>query len=135
LAPSIFRFAPLPMKISAPSEAGMWTVRSAQPTILAAFANTSTYGGGMKIAPRANAEDGQLDVCVIGGMNPFKLACRFPTVYFGRHLSFREVGYFQSERARVETEAPLDIYADGEYVCQTPVEISVHRGLLKVLTP
>jgi diacylglycerol kinase (ATP) len=135
LAPTIFRFAPVPMKISTRSEAGLWTLRSDQPTILAAFANTSTYGGGMKIAPQAKADDGQLDVCVIAGMDPFKLACMFPSVYFGRHLRIREVEYFQSECTRVETEAPLDIYADGEYVCQTPVEITVQRGLLKVLAP
>jgi len=123
------------MKISTRSEAGLWTLRSDQPTILAAFANTSTYGGGMKIAPQAKADDGQLDVCVIAGMDPFKLACMFPSVYFGRHLRIREVEYFQSECTRVEVEAPLDIYADGEYVCPTPVEITVQRGLLKVLAP
>jgi diacylglycerol kinase (ATP) len=135
LAPTIFRFAPFPMKILAPAEAGGWTTRSDQPTILAAFANTSTYGGGMKIAPLAQLDDGRLDVCVIGGIDPFKLACMFPTVYFGRHLSIREVEYFQVERLRVETEHPLDVYADGEYVCRTPVEVTVQSGALKVLTP
>jgi diacylglycerol kinase (ATP) len=135
LAPTIFRFAPLPMKILTPAEAGGWTIRSDQPTMLAAFANSSTYGGGMKIAPRAQMDDGQLDVCVIGGVDPFKLACMFPTVYFGRHLSIREVDYFQASRLRVETETSLDVYADGEYVCQTPVEVTIEPGALKVLTP
>jgi len=135
LVPTIFRFAPLPMKILAPDESAGWTTRSDQPTILAAFANTSTYGGGMKIAPRAEVDDGQLDVCVIGGIEPFKLACLFPTVYFGRHLGIRGVEYFQSSRLRVETEVPLDVYADGEYVCRTPVEVAVERRALKVLTP
>ncbi len=102
-----------------------WTIRSDQPTLLAAFANTPLYGGGMKIAPRAKMDDGLLDVCVVGGMDPFKLFCLFPTVYAGRHLSIREVEYFQSARVRVETEHPLDVYADGEYVCRTPVEVSV----------
>ncbi len=87
----------------------------------------------MKIAPRARMDDGQLDVCVIGGIDPFKLACMFPTVYFGRHLGIREVEYFQSARLRVETEAPLDVYADGEYVCRTPVEVGVHCAVLKVV--
>jgi diacylglycerol kinase (ATP) len=135
LAPTIFRFAPFPMKILTTDEAGGWTIRNDQSTILAAFANTSTYGGGMKIAPHARMDDGQLDVCVIGGIDPFKLACMFPTVYFGRHLSIREVEYFQVPRLRVETETPLDVYADGEYVCRTPVEVSVEHGALKVLTP
>jgi diacylglycerol kinase (ATP) len=133
LAPTIFRFAAFPMKILTADEAGGWTVRSDQPTILTAFANTSTYGGGMKIAPRAQMDDGLLDVCVIGGVDPFKLACLFPTVYFGRHLRIREVEYFQSARLRLETERPLDLYADGEFVCRTPAEVAVQRGALRVI--
>jgi diacylglycerol kinase (ATP) len=131
LLPAIFRFAPLAVKIFTSDEAGNWMTRSDQPTILAAFANTSTYGGGMKIAPHAQMDDGQLDVCLIGGVHPFKLACMFPTVYFGRHLNIREVEYFKVNRVRVETEISLDIYADGEYVCRTPVEIAVERGALR----
>jgi len=133
LAPTIFRFAALPMKILTPDEAGGWTTRSDQPTILAAFANTPTYGGGMKIAPHAQMDDGQLDVCVIGGVDPFKLAWLFPTVYFGRHLNIREVKYFKAEQLRVETESPLDVYADGEFVCRAPAEIGVEREALRVL--
>jgi diacylglycerol kinase (ATP) len=134
LAPTIFRFAPFPMKILTREEGG-WAIRSDRPTMLAAFANTAIYGGGMKIAPHAQMDDGQLDVCVIGGVDPFKLACMFPTVYFGRHLRIREVDYFQAARLRVETETPLDIYADGEYVCRTPLELSIRHKALKVLTP
>lgn len=133
LLPAMFRFAPFPMQIFTLDEAGKLTTRSSQPTLLAAFANTSTYGGGMKIAPCARMDDGQLDVCVIGGIDPFKFACMFPTVYFGRHLSIREVRYFQAARLRVATEMPHDVYADGEYVCRTPVEAGVRRGALKVI--
>jgi diacylglycerol kinase (ATP) len=135
LVPTLFRFAPLPVKILVPDEAGGWTTRSDQPTILAAFANTSTYGGGMKIAPRARVDDGQLDVCVLGGIDLFKLACLFPTVYFGRHLGIRGVQYFQAGRVRLETEVPLDVYADGEYVCRTPVEVSAQSNGLRVIVP
>jgi diacylglycerol kinase (ATP) len=144
LAPAIFTFAARPMKILIPAqervsesaaENKVWTTRSHQPTLLAAFANTPFYGGGMKIAPRARPDDGLLDVCIVGGVNAFKLFCMFPTVYAGRHLRLREVDYFQSARARVETERPLDVYADGEYVCQTPVELSSQRAALRVITP
>jgi len=134
LAPTIFRFAPLCMKVLTLDEAG-WSIRSDQPTILTAFANTAIYGGGMRIAPRARVDDGQLDVCVIGGIDPFKLACMFPTVYFGRHLRIREVKYFRAARLRLETETPLDLYADGEYVCRPPVEIAVEPSALKVVVP
>lgn len=135
--PAIVSFAPLPIKIlegPAGNCRGNWTIRSDQPTLLAAFANTPLYGGGMKIAPQAKMDDGLLDVCIVGGVNPFKLFCMFPTVYAGRHLSIREVEYFKTERVRVETEYPLDVYADGEYVCRTPIEVGVRRFGLKVVT-
>jgi diacylglycerol kinase (ATP) len=156
LLPTLFRFAPLPMKIFTRNKSSDGTARidrptvdqqiivnqpiidqpiSDQPTILAAFGNTPIYGGGMKIAPRARMDDGQLDVCVIGGIDAFKLACLFPTVYFGRHLSVREVQYFQAAHLRVETETPLDVYADGEFVCRTPVEVMIEPGVLKVVVP
>jgi diacylglycerol kinase (ATP) len=72
---------------------------------------------------------------VIGGIDPFKLACMFPTVYFGRHLRIREVEYFQAGCLRVETENPLDVYADGEFVCRTPVEVGVHSSALRIVVP
>lgn len=135
VVPTIFAFAPLPMKISAlEGSSPEWTVRSNQPTSVAAFANTPLYGGGMKVAPHARLDDGLLDICVVGGIDPFKLFCLFPTVYAGKHLSLREVEYFKAPRVRVETEYPLDVYADGEYVCQTPVEVGIQSAALKVVT-
>jgi diacylglycerol kinase (ATP) len=134
-----FNFAPLPMKILIPSDnAGRdadWITRSDRPTILAAFANTPFYGGGMKIAPRAKMDDGLLDVCVIAGIDSFKLFCMFPTVYSGKHLEISEVSYFSAGRVRVETDHPLDVYADGEYVCRTPIEVAVQPAALQFITP
>jgi diacylglycerol kinase family enzyme len=57
-----------------------------------------------------------------------------PSVYSGRHLEVPEVEYFQSGLVRVETEQPLDVYADGEYVCRTPVEVGAERRVLRVVT-
>ena len=102
-------------------------------TLLAAFANTQFYGDGMRIAPEADFVDGKLDVCRISTMNPFELFCMFPTVYFGHHLLSSKVEYSKAERVLVQTEIPLEIYADGEFVCETPVEISVAAGALRVI--
>ena len=137
LPSALFHFAAFPMKLSLPDPAQPETfvLRSAKPTILAAFANAPSYGGGMKIAPQARLDDGRLDICIISDIDKTKLFCLFPTVYFGRHLSIPEVEYFQTSALRIETERPLDVYADGEYVCQTPIEVSVARAGLRVIVP
>ncbi len=105
-----------------------------KPLFLAAFGNSTTYGGGMKIAPQAQMDDGELDVCLITDIDKLKLFCLFPTVYFGRHLGIPQVDYQKTERVRIEPERPLEVYADGEFVCQTPIEVSVARLALKVIT-
>jgi diacylglycerol kinase (ATP) len=133
----LFRFHALPVKISelrgpAGTPPGLG---SFQPMMLAAFANTPAYGGGMKIAPRAGLRDGTLDVCVVRALSKLKLLFLFPSVYSGRHLSVREVDYFSSHALQVETETPSSVYADGEYVCQTPVEIAVKPAALPVILP
>ncbi len=87
----------------------------------------------MRIAPRADLSDGLLDVCLIREVNRLKLLSLFPTVYFGRHLNLREAEYSTVECARLETDSPSDIYADGEFVCATPAEIRCVRRALKVI--
>ncbi len=135
LLPALVRFVSVPMKISVPrvDDQAAPVARTTKPIMVTAFANAPSYGGGMKIAPHARLDDGLLEVCVISHMNKFKMFCLFPTVYFGGHLSVRQVEYFQAERLKLETEAPQEVYADGEYVCRTPIEVSVARGALRVI--
>jgi len=136
LLPTLFRFAALPMKIALTGKTADSSPRDDfQFTVLAAFANVPTFGGGMKIAPQARFDDGELDVCIIRDIDKFKLFCLFPTVYFGRHLRMKEVEYSRAVSVRVETEYPLDVYADGEYVCRTPIEVSLKRNALRVIVP
>lgn len=135
LPAALFRFSPHRMKISRTTldQSEPLAMHLDQPVFLAAFANTPVYGGGMKIAPRAQMDDGQLDVCAIREISKLRLFSLFPTVYFGRHLGITQVDYFQTARLRIETEVPLEVYADGEYVCRTPIDVSVARGALKVI--
>jgi diacylglycerol kinase family enzyme len=131
-APGQFlRFQPFPMKVSPNGN----SAGSFRPTLLAAVANAPMYGGGIKIAPHAKLDDGKLDLCVVSAMDKFSLFCLFPTAYFGRHLISKKVEYGQTEKVHIETESPLDVYADGEYVCKTPVEFYVAREALQVIVP
>jgi diacylglycerol kinase (ATP) len=128
LLPALYSFKPISMSISPQNS-------SASANVVAVFANTPFYGGGMKIAPRAKMDDGQLDLCVIREMNSFKLLAAFPSIYFGRHLSISEVEYTQTPRQTLITDTPRDVFADGEFVCQTPIEVSVASKALTVIAP
>jgi diacylglycerol kinase (ATP) len=129
LLPALVEFTPPETILTLPDGASRPTRR----TLLTALANTPTFGGGMKIAPRARLDDGKLDICIVDNVSKRKLLSLFPTIYFGRHLSITEVDYFQADGLRLQSDAPVDVYADGEYVCQTPIEVSVARKALRVI--
>jgi diacylglycerol kinase (ATP) len=131
-APGEFiRFQPFPIKVSPNGN----PTGQFRPTLLVAVANAPTYGGGVKIAPRAKLDDGKLDLCIVRAMNKFNLFCLFPTAYFGGHLVSKRVEYEQTDHVSIETNTPVDVYADGEYVCKTPVEFNVVREALQVIVP
>lgn len=101
---------------------------------LAAFGNTRSYGGGMRICPGADPTDGLLDVTMVASASRTRLIRLFPTVFRGTHVDLDEV---QTRRARVITvDCPaINAYADGEFVCPLPVEVSAVPGSLTVLRP
>lgn len=100
-----------------------------------AMGNALSYGGGMKVTPQARLDDGLLDVCLLSRINKLKLLCWVPTIFFGQHLRLKEVEYFQTTELRIEAERKLDLYADGDYAGQTPVEIGVIPRGLRVIVP
>jgi len=134
LLPALLKFAPVSASISFFAR-NAFVSAPFRRIMVAAFANAPTYGGGMKIAPRAELDDGRLDICIVGDINKSALFCLFPTIYFGRHLRIPQVEYCQTERLRIETKNPTAVYADGEYVCRTPVEVSVVPKALRVIVP
>ena len=51
-----------------------------------------------------------------------------------RHLELKEVSSFPAERLRIESDPPTRVYADGEPVCQTPIDVHVIPGALRLLS-
>jgi diacylglycerol kinase family enzyme len=134
MLPALAKFRPTMTRIFLLGDSSEWELKSAARSFVAVFANTPRYGGGMKIAPWALLEDGLLDVCTVEELGKGRLLRLFPTVYFGKHLDVPEVEYFQTARLRIETDERLDVYADGEFVCRTPIEVSVAPRALRVLS-
>ena len=106
-----------------------------QPALFIAVANASRYGNGMKVAPKAQLDDGKLDICLVRRMNKLKALFCLPAIYFGSHLRLREVTYFQSETIAIDSVPRLEVYADGEYVCETPARMNVVPHAMKVIYP
>jgi diacylglycerol kinase (ATP) len=109
--------------------------RIKETAMLVAFANSTSYGHGMRMAPRAQLDDGKLDVVFVRHASKLRLLRLFPTVFAGRHLKYPEIVYSQCSGLKIESERPLDIYADGEFIGRTPAEVRVRPRALRVIVP
>ena len=127
LFPALLNYQAPPVKLTVDGQ------KMNKKVFLAVAANGTRYGRGLKIAPKATMDDGFLDLCLVRDLPRLKVATLFPSAYFGQHLRVKEVEYHRFRTLRVESETPLDVYGDGEPVCQTPVDISLIPNGLRVI--
>lgn len=87
--------------------------------------NQPYYGGGMKIAPKANPADGVLDVTIVYNLSRLKLLFLFVTVFFGKHTRLKEVVQHKGRSVSIQSEDSMLLHADGEVIGHIPVEAEV----------
>ena len=102
---------------------------------IVAIGMAPAYGDGIYITPRAQFDDGKLDLCFVKKIGKLRLTGVFPTVFKGKHLDLREVEYVQSASVMLHTDVPMRIHADGEHAGHTPAEFRVLPKALKVIVP
>lgn len=92
---------------------------------LVAVANTSTVGGGMRLAPDADAEDGLLDLLTVDARGRAELLGLLSRAYSGGHLGRPGVRLRRARRVelRGEGDLPLNIDGDGEGTCPAVFEV------------
>ncbi len=106
-----------------------------QRVFLASTANTSSYGGSIKIVPDANPFDGTLDFCLIDRLTRLRSVAMLIRVLRGSHVGRPEVHFARTKRFRIEANEPIELWADGERIGATPAEISVAEKAVRILVP
>jgi diacylglycerol kinase family enzyme len=125
-------FRPPHIKVSVEVD-NRWETRIDERGFLIAAGNGPQYGHGMRLAHSARMDDGLLDICFVRILSKPRLLRLFRVVYRGGHIGMKEVEYFRAARVRIQTDPVTEVFADGEYICRSPVEIGVHRDALRVI--
>ncbi len=115
--------------------------RFAGEVMFISLANTRWFGGGMHIAPQADAADGLLDVVIVHRLSRARLLAVFPRVYSGSHLSHPAISILRTRRVRLAFDRPSMLYGDGEAIAAVPgeaaggLEVSLDPRALAVVRP
>lgn len=92
-------------------------------------ANAKYFGSGLGISPDSDAADGILEVIVIGDLNFFEYLYFVPKVRKCKKLSYHKIQYYSAKKIGIETEVPMPIDMDGEFIGFSPMVISVQHSL------
>ncbi len=98
-------------------------------------ANNSTFGGGMRIAPQAELDDGQFDIVTIGEVGKLRYVANLPKVFKGTHVEEEQVSVFRAQHLELTASRPFPVYADGEHLTELPASLRVLPRALSVLVP
>jgi YegS/Rv2252/BmrU family lipid kinase len=100
--------------------------------LLVLVCNTRHVGSGMRAAPRAEIDDGLMDVVLVRRASRWRMLTLLRRVYDGSHLEMREVEYRQVRSLALETSAPQPLNLDGELKGETPLAAEVLPGAIRV---
>lgn len=90
-------------------------------------------GGGLKQLPDAIIDDGLLDMTVIGSMTKLQMVLNLPKLQNGSHVKLKSVNTFRGKEININSEPPIYLDADGEFLGTTPVTISLIPKAIQVL--
>jgi YegS/Rv2252/BmrU family lipid kinase len=94
-------------------------------------ANGQFFGFGINVAPRASLLDGLFEVMILEA-GPLRTLTLLPVVKRGEHLKHPAVQRYSTASVRLETDRPWPIEIDGDYLGETPVEVRMLPGALRL---
>ena len=110
--------------------------------LLVAAANTRYIGGGMDLAPDADAADGLLDVLRLEPVGRVRLLGLLTRIFSGSHLDDPAVHLERSRTLTIEAlppraglRTPPHPMADGEAIAGLPLRLEAVRNVVSVLLP
>lgn len=93
--------------------------------------NQPYFGGGMKISPHSNTEDGKLEYTIIHRLKKLRFLLIFWKVFKGNHLAYTEyVEQFKGSFLQVQTKKALFGHIDGEFFA-VPVDQKLNFSVSK----
>lgn len=103
--------------------------------LLLAVANGQYYGGGIRIAPDAELDDGLFDVYWIEKVSRLRFLTLLPHILDGSHVRLKQVRHFRARKIVFRSQTEFMLNLDGELLPTDHAEINVKPSALRILRP
>ncbi|MFZ2095251.1 MAG: diacylglycerol kinase family protein [Anaerolineales bacterium] len=99
-----------------------------QSSLMVSIMNGRRMGGGFMMAPDAQVDDGQLDICIAGQLSRFGILTMIPRFMKGTQASQPQIKIFRAKKVHLTAiEGSLPAHADGETICIAGHELIVEN--------
>lgn len=102
-------------------------------TFMKTIGNGRRFGGSYKLTPKAIANDGLFDVCLVEPVTFIERLRLFLKVPHGGHLGHKKVSYFQTDKVSIKFEEKVPHHLDGELYFDDAYEVSILPKKLRVI--
>ena len=104
------------------------------PAVMISVANGTREGGGFYVAPDAQPDDGQFDLCIAHGMSRLAMLAIIPSFMSGTHVGHKKITMARAKRVTVTSSEDLIAHIDGEMLCTEAhrIEFEVLPSRLRV---
>jgi diacylglycerol kinase family enzyme len=126
------------LSITRPSDSiriTMGSHRRREQALMVIIGNTRLYGGAMTFTRRAVADDGALDVVVIGSGGILHRIGVIGRALLRLRAAGPRVRYDRTQFLRLESKRPTPVQVDGEVIGYLPMTFSVAPQALTVIVP
>jgi YegS/Rv2252/BmrU family lipid kinase len=98
-------------------------------------ANTQLYGGVIRVADQAIADDGWLDLVIIQGHGPLATLRHYSSFVLRGAMKDPQIEHLRVRAVRITTRQAMPVQMDGDLAGKTPITIEVAPKALRVLVP
>lgn len=93
------------------------------------------YGGGMKILPNAQIDDGLFDLAWGSNLGKAELIRLVGKIYHGGHVGHPKVTFTRASRVMATADRPVSFHLDGDVAGTLPVTFELIPAALNVVAP
>lgn len=97
--------------------------------------NAKYYGGSFEVTPGATITKPNLELCAFAGETRRSIVKYALGILLKKHTHFASVTTRTVESLAVDSEIPVHVQVDGDYLCQLPLEFKVVPEALTILRP
>lgn len=134
----VYRLAPIGviLKWQAPEftlTTGTWTKKARLHQVV--VANSGRYGYGLNIVPSARLDSGVLDVLTVDNGPRYKVVKFINKTKTGAHVEADEVEVRTTTEITLDADSPIPVHADGDYLCELPITVTIRPAALDLIVP